>query len=253
MRLDDELRKQGNWLFRWRGQLPLLLLPLAGIAVLDSEYFLSVFGESGEDAWEVFCLFVSLVGLCIRGFTVGYVPKGTSGRSTSAQRAETLNTTGPYSLVRNPLYLGNYLVLLGFVLAIKVWWFVPLTCLAFAVYYERIILAEETFLQQKFGKAYAHWAARTPAFFPNFRLWRKPELAFSIRNVLRREYNGFFLIVVFFTSNEIIYDLLFEGESPAEWLASELAWLTFFGAGTAVFLVLRTLKRHTRLLRVSGR
>ncbi len=58
-------------------------------------------------------------------------------------------------------------MLLGVVLAIKVWWFVLLACLVLALYYERIICAEETFLQQKFGKAYTDWAARTPVFIPN--------------------------------------------------------------------------------------
>lgn len=253
MLLDDELRKQGSFLFRWRGHLPLLLLPMAAAAVLDSEYFLRIFGEFGEEAWEIFCLFVSLIGLCVRGITVGYAPRGTSGRNTKAQRAETLNTEGPYSVVRNPLYLGNYLILLGFVLAIKVWWFVLLACLIFAVYYERIILAEEAFLQQQFGKVYTDWASRTRAFFPNLRLWHKPELPFSFRNVLRREYNGFFLIVVFFTANEAVYDLLVEGEDLDEWLTTEFGWIVFFAAGAVVFVTLRWLKRHTRLLRVSGR
>lgn len=253
MLLNDQLRKQGNFLFRWRGHLPLLLLPLAAIAVLDSEYFLRFFGEFGEEAWEIFCLLVSLIGLCVRGFTVGYAPRGTSGRNTKAQRAETLNTEGPYAVVRNPLYFSNYLILLGFVLAIKVWWFVLIAGLIFTVYYERIVLAEEFFLQQRFGKAYTDWASRTPAFFPNFRLWQKPGLPFSFRNVLRREYNGFFLIVVFFTANEVVYDLLVEGEDLDEWLATEFGWIVFFAVGAALFIILRWLKRHTRLLLLSGR
>ncbi|MGB8874133.1 MAG: hypothetical protein WCC75_12145, partial [Desulfobaccales bacterium] len=43
----------------------------------------------------------------------GLPPRGTSGRNTQGQVAETLNTTGIYSLVRNPLYLGNFLIWLG--------------------------------------------------------------------------------------------------------------------------------------------
>lgn len=253
MLLNEELRNQGNFLFRWRGYLPFFLLPLAVVAVQDSGYFFTVFGEAGEEAWEVLCLVISLSGLCIRAFVIGFAPRGTSGRNTDAQRAEVLNTTGPYSIARNPLYLGNYLVLLGFVLAIKVWWFILLACLIFAIYYERIILAEESFLQRKFGDVYLDWAARTPAFFPNFRLWRRSALSFSTRSALRREYNCFFLIVVFFTANEMAYDLLFEGERLGVWLAEEFTWIVFFGVGAAVFLCLRTLKRHTRFLNVSGR
>lgn len=253
MLLSERLRTQGSFLFRWRSYLPLALVPLAVIAIRDSGYFVTFFGEWGEESWEVFCLAISLSGLCVRALTIGFAPRGTSGRNTREQRAAVLNTSGPYSVARNPLYLGNYLMLLGFVLALKVWWFILLACLVFAIYYERIILAEEAFLQRRFGKAYVDWAAATPAFIPNFRLWRRPALPFSFRTVLRREYNGFFLIVAFFTVNEAIYDLLVTGEDGNEWLATEYGWIVFFAAGAAVFIILRWLKRHTRLLRVSGR
>lgn len=45
--------------------------------------------------------------------TIGQVPKGTSGRNTSQQVADTLSTDGVYSVVRHPLYLGNFLMCMG--------------------------------------------------------------------------------------------------------------------------------------------
>lgn len=253
MMLKDELRNQGDFLFRWRSFLPLALLPLAILATSESAYLMQWVGETLEEGWEVFCLGVSLLGLLLRAATVGFAPDGTSGRNTKGgQRAETLNTTGPYSTVRNPLYLGNYLIFIGFVLAIKVWWFVLLASIAYALYYERIIMAEEAFLHRKFGEAYAKWAARTPAILPNPRLWRRPVTEFSPRRVLRREYNGFYLIATVFTLIEIADDLVIEGESIWVWLASDWPWLAFFAAGTLAFVSLRTLKRHTRLLRAPG-
>ena len=67
-----------------------------------------------NEAWQMLCISVSFLGLFIRIVTVGRAPIGTSGRNTREQVANTLNTTGIYSLVRHPLYLGNYLVFLGF-------------------------------------------------------------------------------------------------------------------------------------------
>ncbi|MEE8539888.1 MAG: hypothetical protein V3S54_08725 [Woeseiaceae bacterium] len=80
------------------------------------------------------------------------------------------------------------------------------------LYYERIICAEETFVQRKFGKTYTDWGARTPVFIP--KPWRRsrPELPFSLRTVLRREYNGLFFIVVAFTLIEPIDDVLSQGD-----------------------------------------
>ena len=79
------------------------------------------------------------------------------------------------------------------------------------LYYERIIGAEETFVQRKVGKTYTDWGARTPVFIP--KPWRsRPELPFSFRTVLHREYNGLFFIVVAFTLIEPIDDVLLQGD-----------------------------------------
>jgi protein-S-isoprenylcysteine O-methyltransferase Ste14 len=167
MPLNEQLQVQGSFLFRWRGFLPLLLAPLALYAIWESRGLVGWLDEPIEEAWELLSLFIAFLGLAVRGLTVGFAPSGTSGRNTHEQRAQTLNTTGLYAIVRNPLYLGNYLVLIGIVLAIKVWWLVVIACLAFALYYERIICAEEAYLKERFGAAYVAWAAKTPAFFPN--------------------------------------------------------------------------------------
>jgi len=52
---------------------------------------------------------LSMFGFIIRAIAIGTTPKGTSGRNTKeGQVAESLNTKGIYSMVRHPLYLGNY-------------------------------------------------------------------------------------------------------------------------------------------------
>lgn len=251
--LKNELKQQGEFLFRWRSYLPLVLIPAALIAASEANHFESMFGGTLEQVWELFCIFVSVIGLAVRCTTVGFTPKGTSGRNASRQRAESLNTTGMYSIVRNPLYLGNYLIMLGFVLLPGAWWFVLLASVCFALYYERIIYTEEEFLEQKFGRAYTEWAASTPLFLPAFNRWKTPDLTFSFRNVLRREYSAFYLIFIVFTLFEFACDILGDRETIAEWIRDDAVWIAFLAVGTVAYLCLRTLKRNTLLLDVYGR
>lgn len=253
MRLKDLLVQQGHFIFRWRSFLPLVLVPLAVPAMLDSLAVESRCGNAWADTWVYFCLVLSLAGLGIRIATVAFVPAGTSGRNTQDQRAHQLNTTGLYSLMRNPLYVGNFISILGVVLAIKSFWFTGLFCLAYALYIERVVFAEEEFLTRRFGDAYTAWAERTPAFFPRFSNWQPPALPASWRTVLRREYNGLFGIITAFVVFEICMDMGLEGQSLAEWLSDDWPWPILFAFGLLTFLVLRTLKKQTRWLHIAGR
>lgn len=252
MLLKDLMCRHGARLFRGRSYLPLLLVPIIVAAILQPAPFDHWFSRRAELFWELGSLVVAFTGLMVRVLTTGFVPAGTSGRNTSRQIADSLNTTGFYSVTRNPLYLGNFLVALGIVLAIKVWWLVLIAIIAFALYYERIIFAEEAFLEAKFGADYRKWTDRTPAFFPNFRLWQAPQQTFSVRTVLRREFHGLYLIVVVFTLVDLSHDMA-EGASLAAWIAKDFAWPAFFWAGTLLYLFLMFLKKRTKLLQMDGR
>ena len=248
-----EMSRQGSFLFRWRGYLPLVLLPLLIVAVFQSGYFGAYLGDTAETAWMVFSALVSLLGLAVRAITIGYTPAGTSGRNTREQRADQLNTTGIYSVVRNPLYLGNYFMIVGVSLAAMAWWLPVIITLSFVLYYERIIFAEEEFLSAEFGEQYIAWSACTPLMVPRLRQWERPNLSFSLRNVLRREYNGLYALVVCFTFVELGTDVLGDGMTFAEWWDQNFYWVWIFAIGSLLYLTLRTLKRHTNLLSVSGR
>jgi len=246
MALREEYVASGNWLFRWRSYVPLTMIGLLLLAMGSDDY-------TGHDAalnrvWEFFALAVSLCGLAIRAYTIGHTPKGTSGRNTREQIAETLNTSGIYSVVRHPLYLGNFFMFLGVVLFPGLWWMALISVLMFWVYYERIMFAEEDFLRDKFGEQFDEWAAHTPAILPSWHGWRKPDLPFSFRNVLKREYNGFYAMIALFTLLMIVSDYRAHGR-----LEFDPVWTVIFSAGTAIYLVLRTLRRHSRLLSVGGR
>jgi len=245
MALDEEFRKQGEWLFRWRSFLPCVLIPLIGIAIAQTDVSaVTPFGEK----WDYICLAISFFGLFVRIFTIGYVPGHTSGRNTKRQIADELNTTGIYSIVRHPLYVGNYLIGLGISMVQFVWWLPVIYSLAFWIYYERIMFAEESFLHQKFGDAYRRWASSTPAFIPRFSQWKKPSLPFSWLNVLRREYSGMMVVILCHAGQECIE--LFLITHRIVW---EVFWATLLFGGLTIYFVLRWLNRSTTLLDVPGR
>jgi len=246
MALKEEFVRQGNWLFRWRSYLPVLGTPLFVLAMKESRH--SPAGSDFRFHWEMLCMAVSFLGLGIRVLTAGFVPARTSDRNTRRQVADTLNTTGFYSIVRHPLYLGNFFIVLGITLFFEIWWFSLLVALIYWIYYERIMFAEEEFLRGSFGDAYEKWAADTPAFIPDIRKWRSPDLRFSPRTVLRREYTGLFGIVASFTFLDFSYSFTATGR-----LGLGTGWTILFFSTLAVYLTVMTIKRKTRILHVRER
>lgn len=253
MSLYNSMIKSGHTMFRYRSYLPLLIIPPLFIAMKESVYVENLVGGTLEDIWVLFCFLISMLGLAVRCYTVGYVPGGTSGRNTQSQRATHLNTTGLYSIVRNPLYLGNFIIILGVLLSIKVWWLVLLGSLVFFIYMERIILTEEKYLEDNYGQPYKDWRAKTPVIIPDFKLWQKPELDFSWKTFLKREYPGFIAIGLAYFVTEFVTDVFFEHENISEWVVEDIAWPVTFGLILAIGLTLRHLKKHTNVLKVEGR
>ena len=254
--LKNTLAKQGNFLFRWRSYIPLLLLIPGVIAMADSPIIEARYQGVAKELWALWAIigvFTSFIGLAIRWITVGFVPGGTSGRNTKEQRAEFLNTNGIYSIVRNPLYIGNYLAILGITISLNVWWFPVISSLAYWLYIERVIAAEEEFLAEKFGADYLTWANNTPAFVPAFAQWNKPDMAFSYKTVLRREYNGVMAVGTAFFLIKLITDVLFGGAEISNWLKEEPAYVGGILFSTCIFLSLRTIKKYTKILQVAGR
>ena len=243
MPLREELERHGEFLFRWRSYLPILILPFLILALPHSGCGQKLLGKGFDLFIEAFSLAVAFLGLALRGHTVGYAPSGTSGRNTKRQRAAVLNTTGMYSIVRHPLYLSNFVILLGIVVFLQVWWFALIGLLAFWLYYERIMLREEEFLRDRFERAYLNWANETPAFLPRLSRWRSPRELFSWKTVLRREYTGFLFVTAIFALIENARDVIVMGERELDGAFAGLC-----ATGLIVYLVLRTLKRQTRML-----
>ncbi len=242
MPLKEELRAQGNWLFKHRSHLPLLILVLLPLAVWEIDTGRYLF--RWMPWWQFMSLGISVLGLVIRAITVGSAARGTSGRNTNAQKAENLNTTGPYACVRHPLYVGNYLLFLGVTLLTGVWWFVVIGSLLYWLYYERIMYTEEEFLRDTYGDTFVQWASRTPAFLPAVWRWTMPAHRFSLKKVLRNEYTS----ALGMTSSLAAVDTAIVSCTAGRFVYTPL-WAGVFAGGLAFYLVMWVLRKHTRVLR----
>lgn len=245
MALIEEFDKSGNWLFKHRSYLPLILFALATIVLLFDHK--GIFDFSNP-VWGLSCFLISMLGLGVRIFTIGFIPKATSGKNRKGQIADVLNKKGIYSVVRHPLYLGNFLVSLGIFFYVGIIWYTIVCILLFWLYYERIMFAEELFLRNKFKEEFLIWSAKTPSFIPRLKLWQKPEMDFSIRNVLKRENDSFFSIMVSFVYFNALKNYIYNSKITLDFI-----WQIIFIAALITFIVLKILKKKTKLLDVVGR
>ena len=246
MALQEEFESHGNWLFRYRSYLPILIV-LVGWGrylrrVLHPEEF-PLYVADYEQLYFAVAIGIGLLGLLIRVYTVGYSPRNTSGRNTKVgQVADSLNQTGIYSIVRHPLYVGNFLMWLGPALVTVDLWFIISFCLLYWVYYERIMYAEEQFLRKKFGDVYLQWSSKVPAFLPSFGNFAPPQISFSWKKVFKKEKNGLsalFLIFCLFDASVLFFD---PNHAP-----SKILLALCVGCGL-LYLILKILKTNTSLL-----
>lgn len=83
-------------------------------------------------------------------------------------------TIGPYSVVRNPLYIFSFVGVVGIGLATGTVAMLAVLSLLFAAYYQVVVKREEAYLAAAFGEKFAAYAARVPRWIPNFELWEEP-------------------------------------------------------------------------------
>ena len=246
MALVQSFEKQGNFLFKYRGQFPVLLFVLSVPFIYLTDYNTISYKE--YNIFMFIAISISVLGFLVRFYTIGTTAKGTSGRNTKEQVADVLNSSGMYSMVRHPLYLGNYLIWLGISLASFNIYFVVIMSLLFWIYYERIMFAEERFLERKFGADYLNWASKLPAFLPSILNFKKSDTNFSIITILRREYASILASVVGFTFIEVLRTYF----STNNWSISDYT-LVILGGTIILVLVLRSLKHFTSLLEEKDR
>lgn len=142
----------GATLFRHRGWLPLIFLGIPLVAR----------GSTSPFRWEIGLALV-VIGEAIRLAGVAAAGSVTRRRSRNVQR---LVTYGIFAWCRNPLYIGNFLIWMGFVTISGVLWFLPIAIVLFAVEYELIVRYEEGVLESTFGREYTEYKNETPRWLP---------------------------------------------------------------------------------------
>ena len=91
---------------------------------------------------------------------------GRGHKKAHSKRSESLVTSGPYTLTRNPMYLGSFLLGCGFVLLVWPLWLLPVFAWLFYVRFNKQMIKEEEFLTKSFGETYKTYCRKVPRLFP---------------------------------------------------------------------------------------
>jgi protein-S-isoprenylcysteine O-methyltransferase Ste14 len=128
---------------------------------------------------------VSVIGILIRAWASGHIRKN-----------QNLAISGPYAFTRNPLYLGSFLLGVGFTIASGVWWLALVFIVLFLGIYLPVMRVEAEDLTQIFGTDFVEYKENVPLFFPRPTAWKKSVEKFDFQLYLRyREYRAAFGLV----------------------------------------------------------
>ncbi len=183
----------GNFFFKYRN---LLFILLYGLLFLPSpELFTENVFQADYKIWPLFIgLFVTVLGQAIRGATIGlaYIVRGGKDKKVYAEH---LVSTGIFSHCRNPLYVGNILMLLGVGILANSLIYVGIIMPLFLFIYQAIVLAEENFLRGKFGADFDAYCAKVNRWIPSLKGIRATfsSMEFNWKRWVLKEYTTQFI------------------------------------------------------------
>ncbi|MBO9570774.1 MAG: isoprenylcysteine carboxylmethyltransferase family protein [Chitinophagaceae bacterium] len=194
----------GNFFFKYRNIL-FIVLYLALFIPSEQLFTEDQFGDNYFWWPLIIGLIITITGQLIRGATIGlaYIIRGgVEGKVY----AENLVTTGIFNHCRNPLYVGNILMLLGVGVIANSLLYIVVVMPLFLFIYQSIVLAEENYLRNKFGEEFNRYCKRTNRWIPSLRGLGKTlnSMQFHWKRWLIKEYNtqyiwltGIALIILF--------------------------------------------------------
>jgi protein-S-isoprenylcysteine O-methyltransferase Ste14 len=183
--MGSRLVAAGAFAFKYRGYM----LPVAVILfILPSPPLLADPAEAG-----LIGFLVAVLGQAVRVITIGlaYIIRGGKDHKVYA---EELVTSGLYSHCRNPMYVGNFFLLLGLAIASNSWLFTLVGIPLSLAMHKAIVAAEENFLRNRFGAKFDEYCVRVPRWVPRLSgLARTVSgMQFDWRRVVMKEYRAGF-------------------------------------------------------------
>lgn len=234
----------GNFFFKYRN----MLFPIFALSIFIPSAPLFSQKTFGADFYQIpffLGLFIAILGQTIRALTIGlrYIVRGGKNKKVYA---ETLVTEGIFNHCRNPLYVGNILMLTGVGLLSNSLIFITIVVPLFCFIYQAIVLAEENYLFGKFGDEYIEYKKRTNRWIPNLRGIGNTirSMHFNWKRYIINEYNTIYLLllsipIVLLTHSPGITTMPLEEKL-------KLFTITFF-ALSLIYLLVRYLKKSKRL------
>jgi len=137
----------------------IIVLALALILIFPTLFFRSSNGIYYDEIAEIFGIAFILLGQLLRTSARGY-------KAEHSRQGESLIISGPYSLARNPMYLGILLIGLGIVLVLFQWWVAGVFLLIFILRYVLLIFKEEKKLLKIFPEEYTAYQLQVPRLWP---------------------------------------------------------------------------------------
>lgn len=238
----------GDFFFKWRNQaFPLLLIAIYLFAP-PSNHFLG--RHDLEPVRDLVALLLVLAGLALRAVVVGYAYIKRGGVNKKVYAAD-LVTTGLFGVCRNPLYVGNLLIVLGVLTMHGGPWVVLTGALLMTFIYQSIVYAEERYLAAKFGAGYRAYCADTPRW--GFRLSRLADategMRFDLKKAILAEYTTIATSLSILAATELYEQLGHPEDAPS----TPVIWGMVGGIATAILwtTTLRIYKKR-RARRLAG-
>jgi protein-S-isoprenylcysteine O-methyltransferase Ste14 len=242
--LERALLAYGNFVFRHRNNLVPAAIALIVLLTRPRPWL----GDERFDAvLDTIGILVSLTGQALRVLVIGlaYIQRGGKNKRIAADH---LVTDGVFAHCRHPLYVGNFLLLLGLMM---IWnspgaYVIGMGGVGLSLF--AMASAEEAFLRRKFGAAYEAYCARVNRFVPNFRGLRQTlaDFHFDWKRVLRKEYGTTFswttTAVVLIILEHLEWDRWADARGVV--IRAALAWLCL----AALWGVARWMKKTRRLV-----
>ena len=162
------LRRGGTWIQRWRVPLGFLCAALFILFARPRPLTLALGAP------------ISFIGLLLRAWGSGHLRKN-----------DALATSGPYAHTRNPLYLGSFIMGLGFTIASGRWWLGVLFVALFLGIYLPVMRVESATLAQLFGDSFREYATGVPVFLPRMTPYRNGDTTIKFDRSLYLRYREY--------------------------------------------------------------